>query len=143
MDVQNPLPHIDVFQRLAFCERICDGIQPARTLPFSGVYARWRGANFDNHMIEFGRVSVSYNGKEPIDFIPSANNENRHQAMALSLFMASIWSNQTAIVESPHEIEGIFRAVFTRVSINCVQYTTKKGQMVRFTFNPAQNSQFA
>lgn len=132
---------IDIFGRLAYLERICDGIVPARSLCFNDLYERWQLAKFFKQLVELGFIQVSYNGKESIKFEPSEVNGNRHQALALSCFVSSIYADTNAKVSCPHERGDIFTAVFNRISKNCIEYVNDYGSTVRFTFDPSKPSQ--
>jgi hypothetical protein len=136
------LGKINVYDRLAFLERIIDGLEPARNLAFSDLYERWKQATFFKQVSDLGFVRVSYNNSPFQDFIPDVLNGNRHQALALSCFLGSIYANETVIVECPHEQGGIFQAVFTRESSNEISYRNNSGIIVRFTFDGNRTSQF-
>ena len=133
---------IDIYQRLAFLERIIDGLEPARTLSFNDLYERWQRAQFFKQLAELGFVQVSYNGSPIMDFTPSEEAGNRHQALALSCFLGSIYADTNAIVSSPHERGDIFSAYFTRVSNNSIEYVNDYGSKVIFTFDSSRPSQF-
>ena len=133
---------IDIYQRLAFLERICDGLEPARNLSFNDLYSRWQQARFFKQLAELGFIQVSYDGAAPIDFEPSEENGNRHQALALSCFVSSIYADSTTTVSCPHERGDIFTAAFTRISNNSIEYLNDYGSRVRFTFNSTKPSQF-
>ena len=132
---------VNIYQRLAFIERICDGLEPARNISFNDLYARWQRAQFFKQLAELGFIKVSYNGKELIDFEPSQANENRHQVLALSCFVSSIYADTNAMVLSPHERGDIFTATFTRISNNCIEYVNDYGSKVQFTFDATRPSQ--
>ena len=136
------LDEVSVFERLAWCERVCDGLTPARELSFDDLYERWQGAMFFKVLGEFGHVSVAYNGGEVAPFEACAKNGNRHQALALSCFLASRYANSKASVSSPHELGDTFTAVFERTSPTSVTYTTVRGLKVVFTFDNTKPSQF-
>ena len=136
------LGKINIYDRLAFLERIIDGLEPARNLTFSDLYERWKQANFFKQVSDLGFVRVSYNNSSFQDFIPDALNGNRHQALALSCFLSSIYANETVIVECPHEKGDIFQAVFTRENSNEISYRNNSGIIVRFTFDNNRASQF-
>lgn len=133
---------IDIYQRLAFLERICDGLKPAHELSFDDLYKRWQDAKFFKQLAELGFVQVSYNGAEPIDFVPSAANGNRHQALALSCFVSSTYADSKAMVSSSHERGGFFNAIFTRISNDSIEYVNENGNKVQFTFDSSKPSQF-
>lgn len=132
---------ITVYDRLAFLERIIDGLQPARELDFNSLYLRWNTAHFFEQLQQLGHITVSYNCAPVIDFIPSIAAGNRHQALALSAFISSRYAESDAVVESPHEQGGMFQATFIRTNANCVYYTTEAGSNVRFFFDPNKPSQ--
>jgi hypothetical protein len=136
------IPQIDVYQRLAFLERIIDGLEPASSLSFNDLYERWQRAQFFKQLAELGFLQVSYNNNEIIDFEPSESFGNRHQALALSCFLSSVYANSCAVVSSPHECGNIFTATFTRVSSSCIEYVNDYGSRVRFTFDSSRPSQF-
>jgi len=133
--------HITVYNRLAFLERIIDGLQSARELDFNAIYQRWFDAKFFDQVKELGYITVSYNNAAAIDFIPSEDSRNRHQALALSAFLASCYADSNSVVESPHELGGIFRATFTRTAENIVCYVTETGSINRFFFDVNRSSQ--
>ena len=139
---QNYIPQLNIYQRLAFLERICDYLESASTLSFNDLYERWTNANFFKHLADLGFLQVSYNGKDIIDFTPSVDFGNRHQALALSYFVASIYANSIANISSPHERGGTFTAIFSRASDNCIEYINDNGTVVRFTFDSSRPSQF-
>lgn len=132
---------IDIYDRLAYLERIVDGLQPAFYLSFNDLYSRWQKAKFFKQLAELGFVRVSYYGAEPIDFEPCAEKGNRHQALALSYFVASIYADSNAMVSSPHERGGTFTACFKRMSKNCIEYVNDYGSTVQFTFDSSKPSQ--
>jgi hypothetical protein len=140
--MESSLNQIDVYQRLAYLERICDDIESARDLSFDDLYSRWQSANFFKELIELGFLQVSYNGNPIIDFIPNAAYANRHQALALSCFLASHYANSNALVSAPHERSSVFTATFTRISNNCIEYINDYGSWVQFTFDSRRPSQF-
>ena len=132
---------ITVYDRLAFLERIMDGLQPARELSFADLYQRWTAADFFKQLQQLGHITVSYNGSAAIDFVPSTENANRHQALALSTFLASRYADSDSVVESPQEIDGIFKATFTREEANTVHYVNEYGTSVRFFFDASRPCQ--
>jgi hypothetical protein len=136
------LPHINVYGRLAFLERICDDLPSARTLSFDDLYKRWQEAQFFNQLVELGFLQVSYNGGEFIDFDSNPELCNQHQALALSCFLASHYENSTAAVSSPHSKRSTFEAVFSRISNYCVEYVSEYGSKVVFKFDSSKPSQF-
>lgn len=140
---KNSSERINVYERLAFLERICDGLKSARKLSFNELYIRWEKANFFKELVELGFVQVSYDNGEAIDFEPCVEYGNRHQALALSCFVSSIYANSSAIVSCPHEHGDIFTAMFNRISNNCIEYVNDYGSRVRFTFNSSKLSQFS
>ncbi len=139
----NDLPNqINVYGRFAFLERIIDGLESPRNLSFNDLYELWKNVGFFAELAELGFVQVSYNEGPKIDFQPSAKDYNRHQALALSCFVASIYANSSAEVSSPHERGATFTATFTRVSSDCIEYVNAYGVKVQFTFDPTKPSQF-
>jgi hypothetical protein len=134
--------HITVFNRLAFIERIIDGLKPASELSFDELYQRWIQADFFKELALLGHVSVSYNNGPEVSFKPGAEDANRHQALALSCFVSSVYADTNSIVESPHELGNIFTATFSRSNENCICYVNEYGTVVRFTFDKNQKSQF-
>jgi hypothetical protein len=140
--MESSLNRLDIYQRLAFLERICDGLEPARNLSFTDLYDRWKSSQFFKQLAELGFIQVSYNGEELIDFEPSEENGNRHQALALSCFVSSIYANSNAKVLSLHERCGIFTATFIRISSNSIEYVNDYGSNVRFIFDSSRPSQF-
>jgi hypothetical protein len=133
--------HIDIYQRIAYLERIVDGLEPARTLSFNDLYERWQLAKFFKQLADLGYIQVRYNDGEVMDFIPSEAAGNRHQALALSCFVSSIYANENANVSAPHERGNIFSACFTRVSSNCIEYVNDYGTTARFVFDSSKQSQ--
>ena len=137
---------INIYQRLAFLEHICDGLcnsfVPAHNLSFNNLYSRWQQVKFFKQLAELGFIQVSYDGAEPIDFEPSEEKGNRHQALALSCFVSSNYADSTTMVSCPHERGDIFTATFTRISGDCIEYVNDYGSRVRFTFNSSKPSQF-
>ena len=92
-----------------------------------------------------GIVSVSYDKKEFRKFEPSKLNGNRHQAIALALFLSSAENNPIgyeAEIIVPHEQGDNFIADFKRLTPTIVQYVNKNGLIVRFRGNPGIWSQF-
>ena len=136
------LTDVSIYSRLAIGERICDGHRPARELSFNDLYKRWKDWKFFKQLAELGFVQVSYYGGAAIEFIPSADLANRHQALALSCFLATRYANSSAIISAPHERGGIFKATFKRVSPTCVEYVNEDGGKVQFTFDSTRPSQF-
>lgn len=132
---------INIYQRLAFLERICDGLDSARNLCFNDLYVRWQSAQFFKQLAELGFIQVSYNDKDLIDFEPSQENGNRHQVLALSCFVASVYADTNAVVSCPHECGGMFTATFIRISNKCIEYMNDYGSKVRFTFDATRPSQ--
>jgi hypothetical protein len=133
---------IKAYDRLAFLERVIDGLKPARELAFAELYDRWVRANFFEQLRELGFVTVSYASGPFKDFIPAAEDANRHQAIGLSLFISSIYANSDSMVEVPHELGRMFTATFTRISPSSVSYVNDAGTIVRFSFDSNKKSQF-
>lgn len=140
--MQSSSNRLDIYQRLAYLERICDGLEPARNLSFNDLYERWQLAQFFKQLAELGFVQVCYNGKDFIDFAPSEDTGNRHQALALSCFVSSIYSDENAMVSALHERGGEFTACFTRLSTNSIEYVNDYGSRVQFRFDSSRPSQF-
>ena len=133
---------INAFTRLAYLERIIDGLEPARQLDFEAIYKRWTQADFFKQLREMGYISVSYNGTPQKEYIPSALDANRHQVIALSTFLASCYADSDAVVECPHELGDMFRATFVRTGDNTIYYTTEGGSNVLFVFDKNRPSRF-
>lgn len=138
-----PIPDLNIEQRFAFLNRIIDGLPSINELSFKELYELWIKADFFSQLAKLGFVRVSYNNFEPIDFEPKAELGNRHQALALSCFVASIYSKSSAIISSPHEKSGIFKATFKYISDTCIEYVSEYGSYVRFTFDTTKPSQFS
>jgi len=141
----SPVQSFSIFARWGFFDRMQDGFcKPPnrRTWSFQKIYEEWENMDFFKSLRELGYVKVSYNNGAFADFIPSAENVNRHQAIALSCFMASCYANSSVQMTCPHDREGEFTAVFKRIDDYTVQYTTDFGSIVQFQFDNSRQSQF-
>lgn len=132
---QQDIPFLDIYARYARLVRIFD-IEPPENLHFSTFYRVCVDFEFFKEMQVLGYITVSYNeNQDPIPFEPSEENGNRHQALALSTFIVSIYSKEVAKIKTPHERGGFFIATFTRLDAHTVQYVTEEGKTVKFYFD--------
>ena len=140
---QESIPHLSVFTRYGLYDRMGDGYcdpPNRRELSFAKLYDDWTTHGFFKVFRELGFITVSYNGEPFIDFEPSAENANRHQALVLSCFLDCCYDK--AVVISPHEQGGEFSATFQKLNNENVTYTTNTGRIVRFHFDKTRQSQF-
>ena len=135
------LHSISILGRIGFLERVW-GLENADTLVFDKLYEIWSRANFFKELKINGLLKVSYDNNEFIVFNTSGLYKNRHQALALSCFMASMYKNSSAVVESPHESGGIFKVFFEYINDTEFKYNTINGTEVLFKFDASQPSQF-
>jgi len=128
--------------RMGFIARVVDGFEYPESL--EDIFLLWIEAEFFKQLIQKGYCMVSYNGNPPVAFEPKVEKQNRHQAIALSLFVSSVYfqKGKEVKISVPHEIEGNFEAIFKKVDANCVEYTNDFGSKVKFTFDPFKASQF-
>lgn len=143
--MSDTLPTLSIYSRWGLFDRMQDGyceIPNRREWPFQKLYEDWIGLDFFKSLRELGFVKVSYNNGVFADFVPSTENGNRHQALALSCFLSSRYADSTAQMTCPHERGGEFTATFERVDTCTVMYTNDVGSVVRFSFNYSRPSQF-
>lgn len=143
--MSDTLPTLSIYSRWGLFDRMQDGyseIPNRRDWPFQQLYEDWIRLNFFKSLRELGFVKVSYNNSVFADFVPSAENGNRHQALALSCFLSSCYADSTVRMTCPHERGGEFTAIFERVNDRTVTYTNDVGSVVRFSFDYSRSSQF-
>jgi len=159
----NVIPELSIYTRYGLFDRMGDGfVEPPnrRAWAFADLYEDWNSKNFFKVLRELGYLTVSYNHNHnqnannihipnPVptydnytNFVPSANNCNRHQVLALSCFLSSWCANSKLKVFSPHERGGEFSAMFERISDFDVKYINDNGSVVYFHFDSNKLSQF-
>ena len=142
------IPQLSVFSRYGLYDRMGDGYcdpPNRREWSFGTLYDDWTTHGFFNVFRDLGFITVSYNGLPYIDFLPAAEDANRHQALALSCFMDSCYAdnNEKVTITAPHEQDGNdFSAVFEKQANGDIIYTTDIGKVVRFHFDKSRPSQF-
>ena len=137
---------LSIFEMFGFYDRMTcvDELPPNRhSWKFEELYNEWIRMNFFKKLHELGFLKVSYNNSPFVDFVPSAENVNRHQALALSTFLSSHFADSSVKVICPHA-SGVdnFEAVFERINKNEVHYVNANGIRVRFQFDSSRASQF-
>ena len=149
------IPTLSIFSRLAFVNRVCDGSPDFRTLSFNDLYECWDEYNFFKQLHFLGLLSVSYNNSPYIIYNPTTKDDNRHQVLALSCYIASSYYNtdnnnnnntRSIYITSPREknIKSEFKALFkTNIKDVEIQYTTEKNSTTIFKFNKTKESQFS
>ena len=147
------IPTLSIFSRLAFINRVCDGSPDFRTLSFNDLYECWDEYNFFKQLHFLGLLSVSYNNSPYIIYNPTTKDDNRHQVLALSCYIASSYYNtdnntntRSIYITSPREknIKSEFKALFkTNIKDVEIQYTTINDSITIFKFNKAKASQFS
>ena len=147
------IPTLSIFSRLAFVNRVCDGSPDFRTLSFNDLYECWDEYNFFKQLHFLGLLSVSYNNSPYIIYNPTTKDDNRHQVLALSCYIASSYYNtdnnnntRSIYITSPREknIKSEFKALFkTNIKDVEIQYTTINDSITIFKFNKAKASQFS
>jgi hypothetical protein len=138
---------ISVYERYGLCDRMGDGfVDPPNRYKwtFDQLYQDWNAHGFFNELRKKGYITVSYAGNPFIDYVPSAEKNNRHQVLTLALFLDTQYykDNVPVIITSPHESgDGNFVVKYQRVSESEIMYTTQSNNIVRFRFdsyNPSQ-----
>ena len=141
------IPKISVYSRYGFYDRMGDGfVDPPNRYEwsFDKLYQDWNSYGFFNELRKQGYITVSYAGNPFIDYVPSAEKNNRHQVLTLALFLDTIYykNNVPVIITSPHESgDGDFVATYNRVSDSEIMYTTQSYNIVRFRFDSYSPSQ--
>jgi hypothetical protein len=139
------IPQLSIFSRYGLYDRMGDGYcdpPNRREWSFDTLYDDWKTHGFFNVFRDIGFITVSYNGSPYIDFVPTAEDANRHQALTLSSFLASCYANAKAIITSPHEQGGEFSATYQQLECGDVIYTTINDKIVQFHFDKTRPSQF-
>jgi len=140
---QEAIPSLSVFSRYGLYDRMGDGFTDPpnrREWTFDKLYSDWKLHGFFNGLQNIGFVTVSYNGSEFINFEPTAENTNRHQAIALACF--SDCRYEKAVVIAPHEQGLDFSATFEKLDNGDIIYKTEHGSIVHFRFDKTRQSQF-
>ena len=149
------IPTFSIYSRFAFINRVCDGSPDFRTLSFNDVYEYWEEYNFFKQLHFLGLLTVSYNNSPYIIYNPTTKDDNRHQVLALSCYIASSYYNtdnnnnnntRSIYITSPREtnIKSEFKALFkTNIKDVEIQYTTINDSITIFKFNKAKASQFS
>jgi len=140
------LHRISVLDRIGFLKRVW-GLEHSEPLGFDELYDIWIRAEYFNELKIKGLLKISYDNNMGGVFVfntfdTSGKYKNRHQALALSCFMASMYKNSSAVVESPHESGGIFKVFFEYINDTEYKCTTINGIEVIFKFDASQPSQF-
>jgi len=135
------LHSLSVIDRIGFLKRVW-GLEHSDPLEIDELYDIWIRADYFKELKNNGLLKVSYDNNEFIVFNTSGLYKNRHQALALSCFMASMYKNSSAVVESPHESGGIFKVFFEYINDTEFKYNTINGTEVLFKFDASQPSQF-
>ena len=160
------IPTFSIYSRFAFINRVCDGSPDFRTLSFNDVYEYWEEYNFFKQLHFLGLLTVSYNNSPYIIYNPTTKDDNRHQVLALSCYIASSYYNtntnntnntninnnnnntRSIYITSPREknIKSEFKALFkTNIKDVEIQYTAdnKDKQIITiFKFDKTKESQF-
>ena len=146
------IPTLSIFSRLAFVNRVCDNSPDFRTLSFNDLYECWDEYNFFKQLHFLGLLTVSYNNSPYIIYKPSTKDDNRHQVLALSCYIASSYYNniynntRCTYITAPreHDKKKEFKALFnTNIKDVEIQYTTKNNNITIFKFNKTKASQFS
>ena len=154
-DDNTNIPTLSIFSRLAFVNRVCDNSPDFRALSFNDLYECWDAYNFFKQLHFLGLLTVSYNNDPYIIYKPSTKDDNRHQVLALSCYIASSYydniynyNNKTRdiYITAPreHDNKKEFKALFkTNIKDVEIQYTTINDSITIFKFNKAKASQFS
>ena len=164
-DYDKYIPTFSIYSRFAFINRVCDGSPDFRTLSFNDVYEYWEEYNFFKQLHFLGLLTVSYNNSPYIIYNPTTKDDNRHQVLALSCYIALSYYNtntntntntninnnnnnntRSIYITSPREknIKSEFKALFkTNIKDVEIQYTTINDSITIFKFNKAKASQFS
>jgi len=150
------IPTLSIFSRLAFVNRVCDNSPDFRTLSFNDLYECWDEYNFFKQLYFLGLLTISYNNSPYIIYKPSTKDDNRHQVLALSCYIASSYYNNNnnnnnnhtrgTYITAPreHDNKKEFKALFkTNIKDVEIQYTTKNNNITIFKFNKTKASQFS
>jgi hypothetical protein len=127
-------PFFDIFTRYARYARIMD-LDPPETLTFEEFYKFCLDMNFFKEMQELGYITYSQDNEDVKPFKSSESRGNRHLVLALSSFLSSIYSKETAKIKTPHEHGGYFISTFTRLDASTVQCLTDGGNIITFYFD--------
>ena len=167
-DYDKYIPTFSIYSRFAFINRVCDGSPDFRTLSFNDVYEYWEEYNFFKQLHFLGLLIVSYNNSPYIIYNPTTKDDNRHQVLALSCYIALSYYNtntntntnnntninnnnnntRSIYITSPREknIKSEFKALFkTNIKDVEIQYTAdnKDKQIITiFKFDKTKESQF-
>ena len=137
------IPTITTNARFGHYMRMTDGAVDISEWTFEKLYNAFCNFGYFKSTSRLGKLLVSYdNGEKFIDFIPSYDNKNRHQCMALAMFIDSVY-RPIAYVECPHEHGLNFKALFRKVSNTDYKYTNDTGKVILFKFDNSCESQFA
>ena len=167
-DYDKYIPTFSIYSRFAFINRVCDGSPDFRTLSFNDVDEYWEEYNFFKQLHFLGLLTVSYNNSPYIIYNPTTKDDNRHQVLALSCYIALSYYNtntntntntninnnnnnnntRSIYITSPREknIKSEFKALFkTNIKDVEIQYTAdnKDKQIITiFKFDKTKESQF-
>jgi hypothetical protein len=137
-------PFFDIFTRYARYARIMD-LDPPETLTFEEFYKFCLDMKFFNEMQELGYITYSQDNQDnqaTKPFQSSEINGKRHLVLALSSFLSSIYSKETAKIKTPHEHGGYFISTFTRLDASTVQCLTDGGKIIKFYFDNTKPCNF-
>jgi len=140
---QELVKNISVFSRYSLHDKFIDSnieIPNRRFWTINKLYIDWKEKGFFDVLSEYGFITVSYNNLPFIEFAPSVENMNRHEAVSLSFFLSSRYNKIN--ICSPHENNLVFSAIFEFTSDNEIIYTSEYGDVVRFHFDINMPSQF-
>ena len=134
--------NIGVFSRYLLYDDMMSNVEPPnrRFWSIDQLYYDWKEKGFFDVFRNYGFITVSYNNSQFVEFSPSKENKNRHEAVALSFFLSCHYDKVN--ICCPHEQDVIFSAIFETISDKDIIFKTIRGDVVQFHFNNNIPSQF-
>ena len=128
------IPRMTIGYRFAAYFRQTEDESDIKDWSFDRVYQTFCNLNYFSTLKSMGQLNVSYNGVDYIKYIPDSEYENRHQCIALAMFIDCVFKPK-ALISCHHEVNGEFAAIFEQVSNVEYKYTTNTGLIVTFKFD--------
>jgi protein-tyrosine phosphatase len=107
------------------------------------MYETWTNIDYFKELIPLGKITVCYDGQNFIDFEPDILNGNRHQALALSAFVASDKSKSRAhirisILDEPFDSENLYNILETQNILDTIKKYISQNKKVLIHCNMGQ-----